>query len=242
MIVLAHRGASGRAPENTMAAFRLAADLGADGFELDVQLTSDRVPVVLHDDDVRRTSDGSGPVAGLTLAALRALDFGAWFGPAFRGERIPLLAEAVDLAAAKGLWLNIELKGSPGLDPELPERVAAVVRGRLDPARTILSSFDTPAMDRVAALLPDFPRALLVDRLDRDAWAQLARVDATGAPFFRFVHPGHRAVTAASMARLHALGRRVHPWTLDRPRPLARCVGLGVDGVITGFPERAIGR
>ena len=242
MIVLAHRGASGTAPENTMAAFRRAAELGADGLELDVQRSADGAVVVLHDADVRRTSDGTGPVASLSLPALRRLDFGGWFSPAFRGEPIPLLAEVADFVAARGLWLNIELKGDPDLDPALPGAVAAVVRGRLDPARTILSTFDAGSWDAVAAAMPGYPRALLVERLDADAWRLLARRDASGAPFFRFAHPGHRAVTASSLARLRAAGLRVHPWTLDRPRPTARMLALGVDGIITGFPERVRGR
>jgi glycerophosphoryl diester phosphodiesterase len=242
MIVLAHRGASGHSPENTLSAFRLARDLGADGLELDVQLSRDGAVVVLHDADVQRTSDGRGPVSSMTLEQLRALDFGAWYSEDFRNERIPLLSEVVDFVAASGLWLNIELKGDPTIDPDLPGAVAALVNGRLDPSRTILSSFDVPSMDAVAMHLPLFPRALLVERLDRAAWKELSRRDARGDPFFRFVHPHFRALDPARVSRIHASGQRVLPWTLDRVGPLDRCLSLGVDGVITGYPERAVGR
>ena len=242
MIVLAHRGASGHAPENTLSAFRLARDLGADGLELDVQLSRDGAVVVLHDEDVQRTSDGHGIASALTLAELRAFDFGAWHSEEFQNERIPLLSEVVDFVTSSGLWLNIELKGNPAIDPELPRAVAALVNGRLDPMRTILSSFDIPAMDAVAENMPDFPRALLVERLDRAAWSELARRDARAGPFFRFVHPHFRSLDAARISRIHASGQRVLPWTLDRVRPLERCLSLGVDGVITGYPERAVGR
>ncbi len=242
MIVIAHRGASGHAPENTMAAFRLARDLGADGIELDVQLTSDGFVVVLHDEDVRRTSDGLGRVSSMTLQELRTLDFGGWFSDAFQGERIPLLLEVVEFVSATGLWLNIELKGSPDLSPALPRAVADIVRGRLDPLRTILSTFDTPAMEEIASLLSEYPRALLVEKLDGSSWEGISRRDANGSPFYRFVHPHFSALDAGRVTRIHDAGLKIHPWTLDRIRPLARMVELGVDGVITGFPERALGK
>jgi len=242
MIVLAHRGASGHAPENTMAAFRRAAELDADGIELDVQLSLDGAVVVLHDEDVQRTSDGKGLASEMTLARLRALDFGSWYSPSFQGERIPLLSEVVDFVAASGLRLNVELKGAPKIDPRLPAAVSEILLGRLDPSRTILSSFDVPAMDEVADRLPGFPLALLVERLDREAWRQLARRGPDNGPFFACLHPHFRTLDAPRVARAHAAGAKVHPWTLDRRAPLARMLSIGVDGVITGFPERVAGR
>ncbi len=238
MIVLAHRGASGHAPENTMAAFRRAQELGADGLELDVQLSADGAVIVLHDEDVMRTSDGKGIASKMTLADLRTLDFGSWFGPGFQDERIPLLSEVVVFVASFGLWLDIELKGAPDVDPRLPAAVAELVRDRLDPARTILSSFDASAIDEAARLLPCFPRALLVERLDAAAWRQLARRSPDGTPFYAYLHPYFRSLDATRVSRAHAAGAKVDPWTLDRRAPLARMLSIGVDGIITGFPER----
>ena len=237
MLVFAHRGASGAAPENTMAAFDLALRSGADGIEFDIQSTADGEVVVLHDSCVDRTSDGHGIAAAMTLEALRALDFGSWFDAAFHSERIPLLREVTDFAARSGLWMDIEIKGFPVPAPGLAEAVAKVVV-HCDPTRTILSSFDIGVMDILAGLLPDVPRALLVDVLDEDAWRLLDRKDSRGDPFFRCLHPKYSSVDGQSVRRAHAASLRIHPWTLDEPEPLARMIALGVDGVITGYPER----
>src|SRR5438093_10169319 len=107
-LVIAHRGASERAPENTLAAFSLAYDLGADGIELDVHLSRDRVPVVIHDDTLERTTDGNGRVRALGILELKRLDAGGWKGEAFKGEKIPTLAEVVD---ALGDWLGLGARG-----------------------------------------------------------------------------------------------------------------------------------
>src|SRR3989449_9458057 len=110
-LVIAHRGASAAAPENTLAAFRLAADLGADGIELDVRGTADGQLVVLHDASVNRTTDGAGRVAALTLDQLRRVDAGKKFGPSFRGERIPLLSQVFEVVAGR-LLVDVEIKAA----------------------------------------------------------------------------------------------------------------------------------
>src|SRR4051812_8087205 len=144
--IIAHRGASGTAPENTLAAFRRAADLGAPMIELDVQLTADGEVVVIHDFTLDRTTDGVGSVRHRSLAQIRRLDAGAWFAPAFRGERVPTLAEVLQNFPHA---VNVELKsyGDDGLEP----RALAVVEraGALD--RVVFSSFDGGALERLRA-------------------------------------------------------------------------------------------
>src|SRR5439155_1600574 len=145
-LIIAHRGASGTCPENTLVAFARAAALGAHMIELDVQLTRDGAVVVMHDWTLERTTDGSGAVCDRTLAEIRGLDAGAWFGSAFRGTRVPTLAEVL---AAVGLPVNVELK--PVGDDGLEARALAVVESAGAPARVVLSSFDAGAVERLRA-------------------------------------------------------------------------------------------
>ena len=114
VIVLAHRGYSAKAPENTMAAFELALAVGADGIELDVHMTRDGEIVVIHDDTLDRTTNGKGPVSDQTMAELRELDAGSWFSPEFAGERIPTLKLVLELIKDKDVLLNIEIKTGLG--------------------------------------------------------------------------------------------------------------------------------
>ena len=149
-LVIAHRGASGTAPENTLAAFRRAVACGADMVELDVQLTRDGEVVVVHDFTLDRTTDGTGAVGASSLAEIRRLDAGAWFAPAFLGEAVPTLGEVL---GAIGLPVNVELKpvGDQGLEAE----TLAVVRAAGALGRVVFSSFDPGALERLRALTPE---------------------------------------------------------------------------------------
>ena len=164
----AHRGAAGLAPENTLAAFRMAIELGADAAELDLQATKDGVVVVIHDDTVDRTTDGRGRIGDLTLADIKRLDAGTKFGAAFRGERVPTLSELIDLVKAGGndrFRLNLEIKfaeGREGQPADLEERVLAVLTqaGFLD--RVITQSFHHASAAKMKRLAPSIPAGLLV--------------------------------------------------------------------------------
>ena len=154
----AHRGAAGLAPENTLAAFRMALDLGADGTEMDLQVTKDGIVVVIHDDTVDRTTDGRGRIGDLTLTEIKRLDAGAKFGPAFRGERIPTLRELIDLVKASGkdrFRLNLEIKfaeGREGQPADLEERVLAVLTETNFLDRVITQSFYHPSAAKMKRL------------------------------------------------------------------------------------------
>ena len=131
--VIAHRGLSARAPENTLAAFRAAAGAGVPWVECDVQLTADGHAVLLHDETLDRTTDGTGRLADTPLAGLRGLDAGGWFDAAFAGESIPALSEALDLLAALGLGVNLEIKSGPGRGPEAARAVLSELGIPSDP-------------------------------------------------------------------------------------------------------------
>lgn len=228
-MVVAHRGASGEAPENTLAAFRLALELGAEGVELDVHLSAEGVPVVLHDALVDRTTDGRGPVRDLSLEALRGLDAGRWFADRFSGERIPTLAEA--LALLRPVRVIVEIKNGPIYYEGIAREVAAVIRETGHPAVTV-SSFDHPVLLEMKELCPRLPTAVLFVARPIDP-VRLAK-DAGAA----YLHPQWAYVTAAMVEQAHRAGLRVEAWTVDDPVVMTRLAEMGVDGIMSNYPGR----
>jgi glycerophosphoryl diester phosphodiesterase len=232
-LILAHRGACADAPENTLAAFARAFELGADGVELDVTLTRDGVPVVIHDDTVDRTTNSKGAVAALTLAEIQQLDAGAWFGEKFRGERIPTLAQVFDLVPA-GKIVNVEIKGTSVRDDGLPLAIIRVIEDKNFAERVILSSFNPFALYRAAFLAPRLPRGLLyaatLPIYLRRAWLRpIARVTA--------MHPDHTLVTRRFVRWTRAKKYKINTWTVDDPGEARRLADLGVDAIITNKPD-----
>ncbi len=234
--VVGHRGASAAAPENTLAAFDAAWRAGADVIELDLQLTADGIVVVIHDDTVDATTDGSGAVGLLTFAALRTLDAGSWFSPAFAGQPIPRLDEVLRYATSRpGLGLLLEYKGT-----WTPEEVALTVAS-IDAAgvrhRTVAQSFTPPTVAALREAAPDLPRGLLVDGDLREA---LDLADDLGVVT---VNPSTEAVRAEPglVRRLHDGGRRVMVWTENDPAGWTDLVDARVDAIITDRPEHLRG-
>jgi glycerophosphoryl diester phosphodiesterase len=226
-LVLAHRGASAERPENTLPAFELAVELGADGVELDVQLCDGEL-VVIHDDTLERTTDGRGTVAGTPLADLRALDAGG-------GARVPLLAEVLEVVAAP-LLVNVELKG-----PDTAAPVIALLETlAIAPARILLSSFEHGQLEVARARAPAWPRGALFGRLERTDPEVAAR--ALGAATANLAR---RTVTAERVNALRAAGLEVLVYTVNEPEEALALRGLGVRGVFTDRPRallEAIGR
>ncbi len=236
IVVTAHRGFSGKAPENTLAAFRAAIEVGCDMIELDVHLIRDGEVVVIHDDTLERTTDGRGAVAGKTLAELRGLDAGAWFAPRFSGERIPTLVEVLALARDR-ILVNIELKKGknfPYTMEELADQALSVVEiaGMAD--RVLFSSFDSAAVERIRERNPRLPVALIVER----PWMNPG--EAGGGKIYPILNCRTRVLNGENIRRAHAGGVRVHVWTVNRPAAMARFIALGVDGIMTNHPDRLI--
>ncbi|MEV0168008.1 glycerophosphodiester phosphodiesterase [Nonomuraea fuscirosea] len=238
-VVVAHRGASAYAPENTIAAFELAAEMGADMFELDVQETKDHELVLMHDTTLTRTTDaeqvfpGSSPwnVGDLTLAQIRRLDAGSWRSGEYDGERVPTLAEALRVMSGSGLGLLLEVK-SPGLYPGIEARIADELRRSpwwLEPGRLVVQSFDWDAMRTFARLLPEAPIGLL----GTPSAGQLPAL----ATFADHIHPPYATLTAAYVRRVHSLGMTVLTWTVDSPAAMRLMLSHGVDGIITNKPD-----
>jgi glycerophosphoryl diester phosphodiesterase len=227
---VAHRGASAVAPENTLAAFEKAAEVGADGIELDVRLCADGVPVVIHDATVDGTTDGSGRVAEMTLTQLRQLDAGAWFDPAFAGEPLPTLAETLATVGGR-LLLNIELKGEGVLDRGLARAVVDLVKQHELTERVLLSSFNPLILRRVQRIAPQIPTGLLYTS------ARLPRPASLASPRpYTALHPHVSVVSADHLKWIRRHTYRIHVWTVDDISEMRRLIGWGVDGIITNAP------
>ncbi len=229
-LVLGHRGASADAPENTVAAFRLAVAQGADGVELDVWRCATGEVVVAHDEDARRVAGADLRIPDAPLAALRALDVGGWKGERFRGEPIPLLAEVLE--ALPGAVVNVELK-SRRRDLRLAAAAARVVAAAGAAGRVLVSSFDWRLVVAFRVAAPEIPVGLLFD--GEHAWrARLALGVRLLGP--SAVHPERALVTAARARRWTARRLAVNVWTVDEPAEARRLAALGATALITNVP------
>jgi glycerophosphoryl diester phosphodiesterase len=223
---IAHRGASGRFPENTLRAFAAAIEADADMCELDVRLTSDGFLAVIHDDAVERTTNGRGAVTSFTLEALKRLDAGVKFAPEFAGERVPTLDEVFDLAAGR-CELNIELKAA-GVEPALCE----LIRTRRAEASTLVSSFDWDALARIRHMAPRVRVGLLASRWPARLLGAATEMKADA------INPRFDMVTEDLCIAAHKRAINVYAWTVDDPAAMRRLIAYGVDGIMTNFPER----
>ncbi|HLN22569.1 MAG TPA: glycerophosphoryl diester phosphodiesterase [Patescibacteria group bacterium] len=232
--VIGHRGIAASAPENTLAGFRCAAAQGVAMVELDVQLTSDGVPVVFHDDALERTTDGQGLLCETPLAVLRRCDAGAWFGPGFAGEMVPTLAEAITVIVELGLGLNIEVKADEDRGAATAQTALAVVRSQWPAGRPapLLSSFSRSALRAVAEMMPDWPRGLLVGALPDD-WAKA--VQSLGCVA---VHADHRRLNPRRVHAVKDAGVLLLAYTVNRADHADRLWSWGVDAVFSDHPER----
>lgn len=228
--IVAHRGAAAFAPENTLAAFHLAIGLDVDFVETDVQLTADGVPVLMHDPDVDRTTNGTGPLAAHTFEQLRALDAGSWFSPEFAGQLVPTLDEFLDLLVPAPTRALIELKGDWPV-----EQVSAVIdelRERHLSTRVVLASFDRVALEAVRELAPEYATILQTRDLDQRTvdYAIASQFSAICArDKLLAAHP--EAIESLSIAGIGAIA-----YTLNAPKQWKRAAGLGIDLFVTDDP------
>ena len=230
-IIFAHRGASAHAPENTLAAFELALKQGALAIEFDVKLTSDRQVVIIHDQKLNRTTNGSGAVTKHPQAALRELDAGSWLSADFRGEKIPTLEEVFE-TIGKRLLMNVELTNYATPFDGLVHEVAALVKKHGLQERVIFSSFFPTNLVLARRLLPSVPRGQLILK-GSSGWWQRA---AANFMMLDAEHPFITDVTASLVERAHSKGRRVHVWTVNDPADMHRLRSIGVDGIFTDDP------
>ena len=235
--VIGHRGAAGLAPENTLAGFRKAAEIGVRWVEFDVHLSADGVPVVIHDDDLDRTTGGKGPMAALTAAALGALDAGSWFDAAYRGERVPTLAAVVALLGKLDLGAVVEIKPSRGAEAATAEATLHFLLDHwpdhLPPP--MISSFKRAALERAHAVAPGIARALLAEALPAGWEAEIDRLGCAA------VHLSHRKLDAATAETVTRAGLPLFAYTVNDAARAAELFRWGVTAVFSDRPDLLAG-
>jgi len=238
--VIAHRGNSSEAPENTLIAIESALDVGADVIEIDVRMTKDSVVVLMHDANVERTTNGSGIIAEMTFEEVQSLDAGRWFDNKFRAEPIPTLAEVIDLIEGEALLL-IEVKvANRGIE----EEVVKIIKEKKAEAWCWVQSFQNQAIETVQDLAPEIKTAQLVygnitflpfhlnpmmPRLGR-----IHEYEKVAA-----VNPNYRLISKKTIDNIHTRGYKVFVWTVDDENNIKKLIDMGVDGIITNKPREA---
>ncbi|HZG71126.1 MAG TPA: glycerophosphodiester phosphodiesterase family protein [Chondromyces sp.] len=232
---VAHRGATGYAPENTIAAFDLAVDMKADYIEIDVQRSKDGELVLIHDTTVDRTTDGTGKVGDLTFEQLRSLDAGSWKGEQFAGEPIPTFEEILDRYHGK-IGILIELK-APELYPGIEEQVAEALKERnLDKPQNekiIIQSFNFESMEKMNQLLPQVPIGVLTSKR-ADTTLEALQEFSTYADWF---NPSYGIVTEELVNQVHSLGMQIGSWTVRSQEAADFLFEMGVDAIISDYPD-----
>jgi glycerophosphoryl diester phosphodiesterase len=241
-LVVAHRGASALEPENTLVAMESAARAGADVVELDVRVTSDDVPVILHDPDVAATTDGTGYVHGLTLDQVKRLDASGGRGPR---QEIPTLAEALDLLSDHDAAANLEVKNMPG-EPAFDSPREGILRSALETLRdsrfdgaVLISSFNWLTIERSKEVAPQIPTGFLTIA-PIDPWAALVYVRSRGHDFALPQTPALIGAGESFVRAAHEAGVRVGTWVADDETLLEQLFGWGVDAVASNDPPLAV--
>ena len=228
--VIAHRGASSYAPENTFAAYDLALQMGVRDIELDVQMTVEGHIVVIHDDTVDRTTNGSGPVSAHDLASLQALDAGAWFGDAFAGQRIPTFEEVLK---RYGDWahLHTEIKGRTS---GLVSRTLQLIDQHGMSEHVTITSFQRQALEETRGLAPELPTGWLVSEVGDETVGVTLEMGLTQ------LCPRADLVTPELVQRLHGLGLVVRAWGVSDESLMRAVVDAGADGMTVNFPDKLL--
>ncbi|WP_027092230.1 glycerophosphodiester phosphodiesterase [Cohnella thermotolerans] len=228
---IAHRGASAYCPENTLAAFRRSIELGATAIETDVQMTLDGQLVLIHDEELLRTTGCSKLVAETTMQELRQLDAGSWFDPAFMDERVPALHELLELVKPTSLQLNLELKNGVVPYPGLEEAVIEEIRrfGMAD--RVIISSFNHYSLMQCKRLAPEIRTGILYMEGLYEPWEYARRIGADA------LHAYYYAVLPEWVAQAAERGVAYHPFTVNEPEVMRKLLDAGVAGIITDYPD-----
>lgn len=232
-LIYGHRGASAYAPENTLEAFRMAMEMGADGVELDVHMTLDGELVVIHDDTVDRTTDGHGKVCGFTLAQLKALDARNGMDD-YPGVKIPTLKEVYALLQPLGAMVNIEVKTTESFYPGIEEKLLELEKEMGMVGRTVYSSFNHYTIANLRKLDPEVKLGLLYMSGLYEPWHYAKQVDA------EYIHPIFYNLLIPGLAQGCAEnGIGINAWTVDDPGMIGLCLSSGAN-VITNKPDLAV--
>lgn len=239
---IAHRGASGHAPENTLAAVQLAMDMGADMIEIDLHFSRDGEAIVIHDATLDRTTNGSGQVKEFTTEELQKLDAGSWFDEKFEGERLPTLGEVLALIDGK-VQILIELKqGKSGRYPGLEKRTIELVNqyGARDWA--VLQSFEDETVIELRRQDPNLEVHKLIGGAMPDLPAYFDGQPVWGNilnfPGVQAINPHYLSLNPRFIHQAHARNLKVFTWTVNQPEDMQKLIDMGIDGIITNYPDR----
>ena len=232
MLVIAHRGASGHAPENTLAAFKRAVALGATFIETDLQLTRDSRLVAMHDATVNRTTNGQGKVHDLTLMELRRLDAGSWFGSEFAGERIPTMDDILEFSKKHDVVFYLELK--PGGSWGGEHALVGALRESGEIPRSVVISFDAGILARLRRIEPTIMTGLLYDGQIEEPLSKALEVGA------RQLAVRGDLVTPALLKDARKRDLQVVCWTVNHPAHIRMLIAAGVDGIMSDYPDRLV--
>lgn len=231
--VIGHRGAKAYAPENTLAAVHTAADMGVEWVEIDVKLTKDNVAIIFHDEELSRTSSGSGLVAETDWKTISELDAGSWFGESFIGEKIPMLEEMLNVILDRNLGINLEIKPCPGREIETAE-VALDVVTRIwpdDRPPPLTSSFSHVSLETAFDMIAAFPRGLLIDDYF-ETWAEIAaHLDVSTINI-----DGNKS-TPEQIEEYLAFGKPVLAYTINDPAKAEELIRSGITAVFSDNPD-----
>lgn len=232
--IVAHRGSSGNRPENTLPAFAEAVRVDADVIELDIHLSKDGHLIVMHDEDVDRTTNGKGLIREKTLADIKKLNAGSWFDPQYQNTKVPTLQEVLNLLLTRNYRgsLTIELKTDKFHYPQIEAKASALLTSRQWPFRHWYCSFNLRSLELIQQLEPEVQLDLIMGVSDKKPVLALAR------PYIEGIHPKVDWVLDHA-AKIPDYPISVRPWTIDDPAIMTRCFDLGVTGIITNYPERA---
>ncbi|GGF08684.1 glycerophosphoryl diester phosphodiesterase [Halobacillus andaensis] len=233
-LIYAHRGASKLAPENTMPAYQLASESGADGIEIDVQLTKDRIPVLIHDENVRRTTNGTGFVQEYTLDYIKKLDAGSWFSTKFSDCSIVTLEEFLCWFKFKPMVLNVELKTNVIEYKEIENIVYEALAKHRMLNRTVISSFNLNSITRMHEINPNVQTAFLTST-KRQNLAKFAKENGSTS-----LHVKYRLLDKKLLKNCRRNDMSLRVYTINRPSYMEKCFNLGCDGIFTDVPHEAV--
>nr|WP_092074776.1 glycerophosphodiester phosphodiesterase [Dendrosporobacter quercicolus]NSL49289.1 glycerophosphodiester phosphodiesterase [Dendrosporobacter quercicolus DSM 1736]SDN13207.1 glycerophosphoryl diester phosphodiesterase [Dendrosporobacter quercicolus] len=232
MLIYAHRGARGYAPENTMAAFAEALRLKADGIELDVHLSRDGHVVICHEHTIDRTSNGHGWIRDLTLKQLKSYDFGSWFDRRYQGQSLVTLSEFMAWFTPTPLMLNIEIKNGPVIYPRIEEKIIAILQQFNASGRTIVSSFFHPSLSRIKELDGTLKTGILFECRPLNP---LQFIRPTKADY---LHPCWKSLDAGWCPAALAAGIGIHAYTVNTKEEYRFTAKMGARAVFTDYPDR----
>lgn len=245
--IIGHKGAAGYAPENTLASLQVALDMKVDMIEIDVHMTKDGEVVVFHDEDVSRTTDGSGKIHEMTLEEVKKLDAGSWFSPKFAGERVPTLREAINLVhGSADILIDIKSKGHEFYD-NFAEKIVDIIDEKQDNKEwCIVQSYEQEYLEHAYSrdstikmkklMMGEDESMLLSFYLNSKSFM----TNRNKHHFFETINPHYTTLSQRRIFRLHARGYNVHTYVVNEPEDMIKMLNMAVDGIITDYPDRLV--